>query len=299
VSQTLDEPQQRPDAAFSDERYLESNPDVREAVEQGSMASALSHFLLFGFREGRPGVSEDFRRRVAQVMALAAPHPPPELLKRVHGSENEAEFDRVGKTVALELFAAASRHAAPAEVSRLLDFGCGSGRVLRFLPLLFPGARITGSDIDSQAIAWCRGQFPGLSFQTNGIRPPLEAPAEHFDCVLGVSVFTHLPEDMQRAWLDELRRITKRTGLLLLTFANPRLIRHRLEPEQRAKLEGDGFFYHAYRSTEGLPDYYQAAWHTWAYVEKVWSEYFELLSYHPGGINSHQDLVCARPRGGR
>ena len=38
--------------------------------------------------------------------------------------------------------------------SRLLDYGCGSGRTTRALKTRYPAAEVHGTDIDPEAIAW-------------------------------------------------------------------------------------------------------------------------------------------------
>ena len=37
---------------------------------------------------------------------------------------------------------------------RVLDFGCGAGRILRHLPSRAPGAEIWGCDIDRRSVEW-------------------------------------------------------------------------------------------------------------------------------------------------
>jgi len=43
--------------------------------------------------------------------------------------------------------------------------------------------------------------------------PPMSYEDNMFDFVYSISIFTHLPEDMQFAWLQELQRITKPGGI--------------------------------------------------------------------------------------
>ena len=72
-----------------------------------------------------------------------------------------------------------------------------------------------------------------------------------------------------------------------------------IAPEEARQFERKGFHYFPYGGTEGLPDYYQAAWHDRSYIDRVWSEYFEVLEQVPGGIAGHQDLIlCRRPPSG-
>jgi hypothetical protein len=101
---------------------------------------------------------------------------------------------------------------------------------------------------------------------------------------------------MQFAWLAELKRVTRPGGLLVISTSGAHLIRGHLASDNLRKLDERGFYYHPFGSTDGLPDYYQAAWHTKAYVERVWSEFLEIVEFVPAGISGHQDLVLCRRR---
>jgi 2-polyprenyl-3-methyl-5-hydroxy-6-metoxy-1,4-benzoquinol methylase len=46
---------------------------------------------------------------------------------------------------------------------RVLDLGCGRGRILHRLATLFPKSRFTGIDLSEEAIAWARAQAEGLA----------------------------------------------------------------------------------------------------------------------------------------
>ncbi|GJE62581.1 hypothetical protein [Methylobacterium trifolii] len=43
----------RADSAFDEREYLRCNPDVRKAIVNGQMESAIAHYRTFGRREGR------------------------------------------------------------------------------------------------------------------------------------------------------------------------------------------------------------------------------------------------------
>jgi SAM-dependent methyltransferase len=46
---------------------------------------------------------------------------------------------------------------------RVLDLGCGRGRILQRLAALYPDSRFTGVDLSQEAVAFARGQAAGLS----------------------------------------------------------------------------------------------------------------------------------------
>jgi hypothetical protein len=78
---------------------------------------------------------------------------------------------------------------------QILDWGCGCGRVTRFL-VNIPGPVIVGADIDADNITWCRDNLRAGVFQVLPLRPPTLFAEEQFDLVIGTSVFTHLAEDV-------------------------------------------------------------------------------------------------------
>lgn len=101
---------------------------------------------------------------------------------------------------------------------RVLDWGCGPGRVARHLPgLLGMRAEVCATDANPEAIAWCREHIQQVSFETNELQPGLSYPDGHFDFVFGISVLSNLDPDLQAGWVAELRRVLKPGGILLLT----------------------------------------------------------------------------------
>jgi cyclopropane fatty-acyl-phospholipid synthase-like methyltransferase len=178
----------------------------------------------------------------------------------------------------------------------VLDFGCGCGRLIRAFHTSMPEAELFGTEIDAEAVQWLNENYQRFGmFSVNGHLPPLHHESERFDLIYGVSVFTHLPETMQLAWLAELHRVAKRGCLLLLTVYNEE--QHRvLNASNRAKLATSGFCYieESVSTTEGLPVFYQTAFHSHEYIRRVWGAYFEVLQIEPQALESHSDLVLLR-----
>ena len=101
------------------------------------------------------------------------------------------------------------------EMHDVFEFGCGCGRIARHWQN-FSGSFV-GSDLDEPAVRWCRRNLPFARFEVNGLEPPLIFGDESFDLAYAVSVFSHLTAPLQIAWRNELRRVLRPGGVLLVT----------------------------------------------------------------------------------
>lgn len=182
--------------------------------------------------------------------------------------------------------------------SNILDFGCGCGRVTRALSYRRKSRQgLYASDLDPEAIAWCQENYSTLAeFSVNNAEPPLAYADSTFDLVLGVSIFTHLPEDMQFRWLAELSRVTKPDGCLILSVHGGHHIRN-LSAEIQEEIRQRGFFYQQIGKVEGLPEFYQSTFHSLDYIRTQWVRYFDVLHIVESLVGGHQDAVLCRKRG--
>ena len=177
----------------------------------------------------------------------------------------------------------------------IFEWGCGPGRVIRHLQeSLKQPCVLTGSDINRKSVEWCRANLPSIRFAENGAEPPLPFEAGSFDCIIARSVFTHLSEPMHYAWRDELLRVLKPRGLILLTahgefFKNL----HLSDAEKQAFDAGrlvirDGV-------AEGRKWY--TAFHPPAFMRERLLKDLNILRYLPGpiGLMFEQDLWAVTP----
>jgi ubiquinone/menaquinone biosynthesis C-methylase UbiE len=101
-------------------------------------------------------------------------------------------------------------------VSRVLDFGCAEGRVLRFLPRR-SDSELWGVDINAERIAWAQQHLPApFRFATTTTAPHLPFEDNYFDLVYCISVFTHI-SDLADAWFLEVLRVLRPGGHVYLT----------------------------------------------------------------------------------
>jgi SAM-dependent methyltransferase len=176
-------------------------------------------------------------RDSSAVSSDGLPLPPPQLRFLVSGRSDTdgADFLSVGRGCAAGVLGSLQRASVSLESLRaVLDFGCGCGRVIRHLAPL-SGARFYGTDYNLRLVLWCRRNLPFAHFGLNGVRPPLPYPDRSFDFIYAFSVFTHLPEDLQRAWLFELGRVLAPGGHLLITTHGEAYVRFHLGEADRAR----------------------------------------------------------------
>jgi SAM-dependent methyltransferase len=227
--------------------------------------------------------------------AGSLPLPPAKLRVRVAGNADPAWFLEGGRLAAETLRGALERAGAPLDsMSAILDFGCGCGRVMRWLAGL-PG-ELRGADFDGPAVEWCRENLPFAEFVHNGLRPPLPFSPGEFDFVYAFSVLTHLPVELQHAWVGELTRVLRPGGHLLVSTHGPRYL-ERLNGDERA-LFGAGEVIVRFEQVAGTN--LCTAFHPPDYVKTRLASGLELVEEVPEGAkgNPHQDLfLFRRPAG--
>jgi len=101
---------------------------------------------------------------------------------------------------------------------KILDWGCGPGRIIRHLPRIIDnGCEYFGTDYNARSIGWCTRNLPDIRFNNNSLEAALPYPDNFFDLIYGISVFTHLSEQKHHDWYDELQRILKPNGIMLVS----------------------------------------------------------------------------------
>jgi len=219
--------------------------------------------------------------------------PPSNLRYRVHGNPFIESFIEIGKDQKKDLESCLAKiNKNISSFPNIFDFGCGCGRTLISLKENNT-CNFFGTDIDEGAIIWCQNNLKFTKFDINQALPPLQYKSGKFDLVYAISVFTHLNEELQFLWLDELKRITKPRGILLLTIHNIDFLKHIISKEENFSIvTKTGFVHRKGEFFQGIfPEWYQNTFHSKEYVMENFSKYFKILHYVPKGMNNLHDVV--------
>ncbi len=269
-------------------------PDRAMDLDQRGIIAAAKRFWYWQYRRWiRIGCS------FADCIDRFRPAPqdlpvPPALLRfRVAERIGRDSFVTVGRAAAENLITAlavAGRTLRPSDT--VLDFGCGCGRTLVWLPARFPEARFFGTDTDRDAIAWCQRNLPNGAFVVNDSVPPMPFRDGSFDLVSSVSVFTHLNEEHQLLWLAELRRVLKPGGLAILTIHGEDAA-NVLGESYAARLRECGFLHCTSPKLKGIvPAWYHTTFMSEDYVIGTWTRFFAEVRIVPR-LMGIQDVVIA------
>jgi SAM-dependent methyltransferase len=179
-------------------------------------------------------------------------------------------------------------------MSAVLDFGCGTGRLIRHFRSI-GGLMLAGCDLNLQMVDWCRSNLGGIEFKKNDIEPPLPYADAAFDLVYSYSVFTHIPARLQPSWAEEMNRVTRPGGFVIATVSGSWLQGTFLSEDEKKYVEEHGYL--EFTSTDSRAslatqlggsgwDVYQ----TKAGIIDVFRPYFEIKDYLPG----FQDIIVLR-----
>lgn len=156
----------------------------------------------------RTGVFEN-----PELRRFVSPFPPANIMESVSGLTEEKDFASHGADFFLSLSAASPKPLA--DYHHLLDFGCGCGRLAR----LFKGHPhyVSGCDIDWRHVEWVKEHLDYMDASLSSVRPPLPYADNTFDGIISISIFSHLNEESQNLFLEDLYRIAQPGCYLFLT----------------------------------------------------------------------------------
>jgi len=227
------------------------------------------------------------------------PLPPPQLRLRVQGrSADWRRFLRTGTALAgLVQESLAGADTAIERFDRVLDFGCGCGRVARNW-VGIDGVDIHGCDCDEDQIEWCRRNLPNMDVRLTTLSPPTTYGPDSFDFVCALSVFTHMNEELQHAWIEEFRRLLRPGGMLLFTTLGSEWAHRRLRYSDLSRFETGGLVV----QRPGLSGTSACtAYHPREYVTTALLDGFMPVTFRDGSAEAalRQDAYLVRAPSGR
>jgi SAM-dependent methyltransferase len=160
----------------------------------------------------------------------------------------------------------------PDRYERILEFGVGLGRLIRhFVPLK---ARLFGCDVTPDALDFTRKVLgTRVALTQNGLAPPLPYDNGQFDFVYANSVFTHIQMADTTPWINELGRILRPGGALIVTVFEPNRYLVHLSQREFDEMASDPGFLEWGTSDVNERFMYM----TPAKLQEVWSREFEIL----------------------
>jgi SAM-dependent methyltransferase len=161
----------------------------------------------------------DFLRTYSQAVDVSA------AVSRVI-SDNDAMFEAGNRNLdsylraGREAFELLTRYSDSPQ--RVLDFGCGHGRVLRHMVAEWPEAEVWACDLDPDAVDFCKKELGARGIVST--ERPADLTLPRFDLIWVGSVFTHLEP---RAWNGFLSLLADSLeGILALSLEGPAVAEH-------------------------------------------------------------------------
>jgi SAM-dependent methyltransferase len=273
-------------------RPLDSVPE-HEAALRGALAELAGEERWAAAVPGWPELAERVGTAVSEsdIMLVKA-------TARAYAEAGLSALGCVGESLA------AAGKGAP---GRILDFGCGYGRVLRFLRAAFPRAEVYCTDMDAEGLGFCTHHFNCF-----GMRTDLESGPEwvgaRFDLIWVGSVFTHLDAANCDRLMRHLAAFLAPGGLAVFTThgesARQRMRRgsaiYRMEPGML-----EGILAECERTGHGYADYanwpgYGVSATTTEWVDGMMGRAGLTRRLHlPAGWGGHQDVFAAELGQGR
>ncbi|MCU1260339.1 MAG: methylase involved in ubiquinone/menaquinone biosynthesis [Bryobacterales bacterium] len=184
----------------------------------------------------------------------------------------------------------------------VLEFGCGSARLLRLLRCI-EEVRLVGTDANPTCVEWCQSNVPGPEFYQNELTPPLSwARDNEFDLIFASSVFTHIPLDLQTNWLKELYRISRPGAIFICTVHGKLFHEIQLGPHAREQMRKvRDFTLTAKDPNASLSTRAIGSWDVHQTRERmieIFGSVFQLLDFIPDveSPNGQDVLILKRPR---
>jgi SAM-dependent methyltransferase len=188
------------------------------------------------------------------------------------------------------------------DVARWLDFGCGYGRVTRFLVERVPAERVFVADVIEEGARFCASEFGVTALPSDADLTAVELGT--FDFIYAISVISHLNEANTAAFLRLVGDALAEGGIALFTTHGRWSLEHpgqygaeyeEMRPALEAEVASQGMAYRRYPFARGD---YGMTWHAQEFIEAtirgLHGDDVVPLLFEPHGLDGHQDVYAFR-----
>jgi SAM-dependent methyltransferase len=218
-----------------------SAPSARENVAwRRSLTRRLRALRLLDLADYVAFLKDAWAQRAANAAFRAdnddLPLPPLWMVYEVHSSTLWDHFIARGRAHAAAIAQVLDAY-GPDRALRVLEWGCGPGRVTRHLAGAMGArlGRLTGIDVNPRFVSWARANLGGATFLPCAADPPLNIAPAQFDAIFAISILTHLSTRRISLWLAEHRRMLRPDGVLVLTIHTVDSALTRLQDTERRR----------------------------------------------------------------
>jgi SAM-dependent methyltransferase len=231
--------------------------------------------------------SDLFERRCPEADGLPLP---PALLRAQAGPRHAdaAYFLQSGRQHADLIRELLAEAGSPIEtLQATLDWGCGCGRILRQWQSL-EETRVLGCDMNPKMVDWCSDNLPFAEVTRNELAPPFPYPDSSVTLVYALSVITHLPEDLQHAWIADCFRVLEPEGYLLFSTLGEHYLSLKRLTEDERRAFSNGELIVLYEDSPGTS--LCSAYHPAAYVRERLAADFDAVSFRSAAEHGRHDI---------
>ncbi len=247
-----------------------------------SLKQAVPLEWKLGFYKLKP-VPENLSVRVKNRLSGEPALPPGKLIYLIGAHTSPMFFLDSGRSATQVIRKVLNKNGLKIEQFRdVLDFGCGVGRIIRHWRTT-PGPAWHGTDYNPDLIEWCRNHLKFADFRVNTLSGELPYEAESFDFIYAFSVFTHLSEQLQLFWLNELWRVLRPGGFLYFTTHGNHYL-SLLNVSEREEFERGEL---VVREQQESGSNVCAVFHPAGYIEKIASPKFTVIDHVTPAAGEH------------
>ena len=172
-------------------------------------------------------------------------------------------------------------------VQSILDLGCGTGRLIVGWYLDGPKRKLFGCDINGELLAWAMESLPKqIKWHQSSLNPPLPYPSNCFDLIYLISVFTHLSLASQHLWIEELKRIVRPHGYIMISLQGEIYV-NLFQPKRTQEFSKTGYI-ETVTVDEGSNSF--GTYHSLKFVEELFAD-FEIVGYYPRGRINYPEVI--------